>query len=96
MVGDIIRSLRKDRNLTQFDLANMIGYDSSSAIAMVERGERNHSIDILIKLSKIFNVSVDHLLGLDKNDKTLINKIEKLSQSDKEKALKIIDIFLNK
>ena len=94
MFGDIIRTLRKDKKLTQLEVANILDYDSSSTIAMIERGERNPSIETLIKFSKLFNVSTDYLLGLE-NDKTIYNKIEKLSQSDKEKAFKIIDIFLN-
>lgn len=52
-----IQELRKKNNLTQSELAEKIGL-STNFIGMVERGERNTSVDKIFKLAKAFNVSL--------------------------------------
>ena len=49
--------------LTQAQLGNMIGV-TKSVISFYELQERSPSPDVLIKLSQIFHVSTDYLLGL--------------------------------
>ena len=51
--------------LTQQQLADNIGV-TKSVISFYERQERTPSPDVLIKLSSIFHVSTDFLLGVDK------------------------------
>ena len=55
--GSRIQELRKKNNLTQSELAEKIGL-STNFIGMVERGERNTSIDKIFKLAKVFNISL--------------------------------------
>lgn len=57
-----LRELRNERNLSQQQLADILGI-SKSSINMYERGEREPGIELLLKLSTIFNASVDYLLG---------------------------------
>ena len=52
-----IRELRKKSKLTQSELAEKIGL-STNFIGMVERGERNTSVDKIFKLSRAFNLSL--------------------------------------
>ncbi|MBV4422957.1 helix-turn-helix domain-containing protein [Clostridium tyrobutyricum] len=102
MYGEIIRNLRKEHKLTQLALAKLLNFRSSSAIGMIEREERELNLDTLNKLSKIFNVSTDYILGntserfpgeidkLDEEIKALYPKIKKLSKEDRQKILDII------
>lgn len=55
--GSRIQELRKKNNLTQSELAEKIGV-STNFIGMVERGERNTSVDKIFKLAKAFNISL--------------------------------------
>lgn len=55
--GSRIQELRKKNNLTQSELAKKIGL-STNFIGMVERGERNTSVDKIFKLAKAFNISL--------------------------------------
>ena len=55
--GSRIQELRKKNNLTQSELAEKIGL-STNFIGMVERGERNTSVDKIFKLAKSFNISL--------------------------------------
>lgn len=54
--------LRKERNMSQRDLAKAIG-TTQAAVSLWERGERTPDIDTLLKLANVFDVSTDYLLG---------------------------------
>ena len=56
--------LRKKRNLTQKDVADHLGI-SRQAYANYETGSREPDLNTLKELADFFNVSVDHLLGID-------------------------------
>jgi transcriptional regulator with XRE-family HTH domain len=58
-----IRDLREDYDLTQEYLAKYLSC-SQSAYSKIEAGKRQLSIDYLIKLSSLYRVSTDYLLGL--------------------------------
>lgn len=62
--GEKVKSLRKGRNLTQKQLADMLGV-AVSAISSYESGSRYPSYGGLISLARIFHVSTDFLLGLE-------------------------------
>ena len=57
LVGSRIRSLRKDRTLTQADLAARIGIQQSDLCRM-ENGEYKVSLETLFKILSIFEMNV--------------------------------------
>lgn len=57
-----LRDLREDNDFTQKYVAEKISF-THSAYAKIERGERILSADVIIKLSNLYNVSTDYLLG---------------------------------
>lgn len=60
--GARLRKLRKDRDLSQGDLASKIGV-VPSAVGKYERMPNSFpSVEVLIKISDFFNVSLDYLL----------------------------------
>lgn len=58
-----LRDLREDYDFTQKYVADQLTL-THSAYAKIERGERQLSIEVLIKLSSLYHVSTDYLLGL--------------------------------
>lgn len=62
-MGEKLKSLRIEKKLTQRQVADRIGL-AISAVSSYESGARYPSYDTLIKLSRIFHVSTDYLLGL--------------------------------
>ena len=60
--GTNLKKIRQENNLTQEELAKKIN-TSRSNIANYENDKNMPSIDILEKLSEIFNCSIDYLLG---------------------------------
>lgn len=81
--GDILKKLRQDNNLTQDELAKKIN-TSRSNIANYENGKNKPSVEVLEKLSELFNVSTDYLLC-----KSEIKNPEQIIDPDK------LDIGLN-
>lgn len=58
-----MRDLREDSDLTQKELAYMIGV-SQRSYSRYETGDEETPTWVLIKLAKIYNVSVDYILGI--------------------------------
>lgn len=64
--GCRLKELRKQNGLTQKQIADRIGV-TKSVISFYELKERAPSPEVLIKLSYIFHVSTDYLLGIERN-----------------------------
>ena len=62
-MGEKLRSLRIEKNLTQKQVADWIGL-AISAVSSYESGSRYPTYDTLIKLARMFHVSTDYLLGI--------------------------------
>ena len=62
-IGDILTELRKDKGLTQKQLAEEFRV-ASSTISDYELGTRPPPVDTLIQYAKKFDVTVDYILGL--------------------------------
>ncbi len=61
--GDRLRTLRRQRGLTQQQLASLVGV-RNSVISFYEVGERVPSPGVVIRLAAAFGVSTDYLLGV--------------------------------
>lgn len=57
-----IKFLREELDMTQQELADKLD-GAKSTVAMYEKGDRKPSMEILLKLSEIFNCSIDYILG---------------------------------
>ncbi|SEA67445.1 DNA-binding transcriptional regulator, XRE-family HTH domain [Arachidicoccus rhizosphaerae] len=95
-IGERITQLRKQQNLSQDELAKKARV-SRTIIGNYERNTNTPSIEVLIKLAKVFNVSVDFLIGegelaaLDKDLLKRIEDIEKLDEDTKKHLFFLID-----
>lgn len=85
-IGNKIIQLRKQNNLSQADLAKKVGI-SRTIVGNYERNTNTPSIDILIKISHVFNVSIDYLIGegqISSYDKEVLKRIENIEQLDSD------------
>jgi transcriptional regulator with XRE-family HTH domain len=64
-LGNKLKELRLNKSLTQVQVASRIGI-SKSRVSSYEMNTNEPSLDILIKLATLYNVSIDSLLGLEK------------------------------
>lgn len=63
MISKNLKNLRDAHNISQVELANKLGI-TKQCVSNWENDNILPSIEMLIKLSKYFNVSTDYLLGL--------------------------------
>lgn len=95
MVADRIKALREQKDLTQTELAKLLGITRSSVNAW-EMGISTPSTQYIVELAQIFKVSTDYLLcinnsatvsvaGLDEKDVQLVHAlIEHLKKKNKK------------
>lgn len=86
----IIKSLRKEKGLTQVQLAEAFNLDQT-AISKWENGKALPDTQMLIRLAAFFDVSTDYLLGRSKLYYPDRIKAENKTLSQNEKEL--LDIF---
>ena len=58
-----IRAMREDRDLNQTKVAKLLGM-SQTGYSKYETGENDIPTQMLIKLARFYDTSVDYLLGL--------------------------------
>ena len=61
MLGTRIAALRRQRNLSQGELAGMLNI-SPSTIGMYEQGRREPSLETAAELARVLDVSLDYLI----------------------------------
>ena len=71
-LGDRLRAVRENRELSQGQLAKKIGVNSST-VALYESGDRRPSLLVLVKLSSTLGVTTDYLLGVADQKEDFIN-----------------------
>ena len=58
--GKRLKSLRIDKNLTQLELAEILDM-SPNFIGMIERGERNTTVENVFKIARALNIKPSNL-----------------------------------
>ena len=106
-IGQRIARLRKDRGMTQKELADALSV-SQPVISDYENDVIRLPVDVLIPLSQLLNTTADELLGLKTEGKQTdsngtnrrlirrLKEIDKLSKRDQEALFRTIDAFLSK
>ncbi|SFR92209.1 helix-turn-helix domain-containing protein [[Clostridium] aminophilum] len=98
-----VKKLRTDRNLTLDGLAKQLNINKSR-IGMWENNGTVPRDDVLIQLSKFFDVSIDYLLGNEKREdkepdsvrlQYLQRGLKKLDESRLEKAEKMLSVMFD-
>lgn len=88
-IGTRIKEQRLNLQLIQSSLAKKLGL-STRMISFYENDERVPPADILIKLSQIFNVTTDYLLGLSDDDSSLKNLSRIMVSKEEEQFIVLL------
>lgn len=90
--GEKLKELRIEKNMTQDELGRIFEPNlAQSTIGTYEKGLREMSYTNLIRVSEYFNVSIDYLLGIEKEKQS----ISKYLEENNKKSNDIIN-FLEK
>ncbi len=98
-ISKFIKNLREESNMTQEELADKIPI-SRQAISKWERGISIPDAQTLIRLSEIFNLSINEILSGEKINKTNANEINKITlklyeeRNKVKKSMKFLMVFM--
>jgi transcriptional regulator with XRE-family HTH domain len=78
LVGRKIRQLRRQRKLTQVELAQKIGIHQSD-LSRMEQGEYKVGLDTLLKILQTFDISIGEFFEDDNRVQVVFDKLRSLS-----------------
>lgn len=98
-IGDRIRAAREERGLSQLELAQSIGFQSATAISLIESGERKVTSGILESLAEALHRDVKYLLGQVEapvDVQVALRADKDLTKEDKDAILRFIELAKSK
>ncbi|MBU5269436.1 helix-turn-helix domain-containing protein [Clostridium cochlearium] len=66
-VGNRIKEIRKELNISQYELAKSLRFLNQSQLSKIENGKRGLKTEELIEISKALNISIITLLKEDES-----------------------------
>lgn len=95
MIGKKLKDLRKQKGITQEDLARIVEV-SPSTVQKWEADVADPNTGVLMKIAKTFDCSLDYLFGFQEDRKNvesfvLIEKIESLDDRQKNEVSRFVD-----
>lgn len=64
-IGSHIKVAREEAGYSQMDLAKKLGFESATAISLIENGERNITVENLEKIADFLHRDIRFFLGKD-------------------------------
>jgi len=97
-IGQKIKEARDAASMPQKELADKIGFESATAISLIESGERKVSINDLAKIADILHRDIKFFLGQEEKAdiRFALRADEDLSKKDQEEILRFIDFTKNR
>ena len=102
-IGRRLRELRERQGLSQTKLADQLGINQT-LVSQYEQGKLRMHGALIAAMARALKVSADDVLGLSKlptngvrHDRRILrrlDRIEKLSKTDKQAVLKTLDLIL--
>lgn len=88
-VGKFIAELRKEKSMTQQELAEKLFVDRTT-ISKWELGENTINTEMLLQIAVLFNVTINELIVGERQNKTNLNQINSVTVNILKKNKKII------
>lgn len=87
-VGSRIQKIRKSKNMTQCVLAELLDYTNERQLQRIECGETACSVDKLMEIAQILDISTDFLLfGTARSESGMLEKMISDRNEDDKKLL---------
>lgn len=88
-----LRKLRQEKKMSQVKLGALLNY-GYTAISNYESGRNEPSLDDLIRLAEIFDVSIDELLGTERfyKNRTVYHFFCNMNQEQRDLVLDMLRI----
>lgn len=85
-IGFRIKQAREAAKLTQSDLAEKLGFESSTAISLLEGGKRAIAVYTLERIAEVLKITPQYLLGIEEKVQPLKYVLRSDGMSDKQAA----------
>ena len=98
-IGKNIRIAREEAGLSQLDLSKALGFESATAVSLIESGERKISAENLSVLERTLNRDIKFFFGQEENsiDVQIALRADKdLNKEDREAILHFIELAKKK
>lgn len=95
LIGAKIKKVREADSISQKELADSIGFESATAISLIEAGERKVSIVDLEKIAEKLGKNMDYFLeteGKPVDVKFALRADKNLSKDDKKAILRFVEL----
>ncbi len=101
IIGTRIKKYREAHNMSQQALAKKLGYQTDTAVSLIENGDRKLSIEKLMIIADEFSIPLDELLGRETSPKhkdviTALRAEKDLSEKDKKQISDFIEFIKQK
>lgn len=94
-IGARIKEARETLSMSQKSLAEALGYESATAISLIESGERRVKIEGLEKLAEVLKKSLEYFLGKEGKEIDItvaLRAAKDIPDSDKKVIERIIEL----
>jgi transcriptional regulator with XRE-family HTH domain len=99
-IGSLIRAAREERGMSQMELAQKLGFQSATAISLIESNERGVPAAILQELSDVLHRDIKYFLGQDEaaqvDVQVALRADKDLTKEDKDAILRFIELAKEK
>jgi len=94
-IGSKIREAREAAKKSQMELASALGFESATAISLIESGERKVRVEDLEKICRFLDKDIKFFIGQENKavDVRVALRADKdLSEKDREAILRFIEV----
>ena len=94
-IGARIREAREALSVSQKALAEVLGYESATAISLIESGERKVKVEDLEKIAEVLKRSLEFFLGKEGKEVDItvaLRAARDIPESDKKVIERIIEL----
>lgn len=98
-MGSLIKTAREEASLSQADFAEKLGFQSATAVSLIEKGDRGVSSAMLQQMAHILHKDIRYFLGLREDAldvKVALRADKDISPEDKDAILHFIELAKRK
>jgi len=95
LIGSRIKAIREEIGKSQKDLADVLDFESPTAISLIEAGERKVTVEDLEKIADFFHKDIKYFLGQEEpvmDVKVALRADKEMTNKDKEAILCFIEL----
>ena len=93
-IGNRLKEIRKRERYTQENIAEFADI-STSHYSHIENGTTKHSLNTLIRIVNVLNVSMDEILDIELNKKSLYITLEEINKIFRNCNIKQRNLLIN-